>query len=130
MANEQNLKPYKKGELSSEEAKKRGSKGGKASVESRRKKKALLETAGAILSRDIPKDLLPTVEKITGELTEDENTLFAATTAVMVKEALKGNTRAFNSLKDIVLQIEEKQAEREFEDDPLTKSLEELAKEL
>lgn len=130
MANEKNLKPYKKGELSSEEAKKRGSKGGKASGESRRRKKALLETAGAILSRDIPKSLLPTIEKITGELTEDESTLFAATTAVMVKEALKGNTRAFNSLKDIVLQIEEKQADKELEDDEMSKALEEIAKEL
>lgn len=35
----QNLKPIKKGELSKEEAKRRGSKGGKASVEARREKK-------------------------------------------------------------------------------------------
>lgn len=39
MANEQNLKPIQKGQLSKEEAKKRGSAGGKKSVESRKQEK-------------------------------------------------------------------------------------------
>ena len=39
MPNIENLKPIKKGELSKEEAKKRGSNGGKASVEARREQK-------------------------------------------------------------------------------------------
>lgn len=41
MANEGNLKPIKKGELSNEEAKKRGSKGGKRSAEVRRERKLI-----------------------------------------------------------------------------------------
>jgi hypothetical protein len=41
MANEKNLKPIKKGELSSEEAKRRGSLGGIKSGEVKREKKAL-----------------------------------------------------------------------------------------
>lgn len=43
MANEQNLIPKQKGELSVEEAKRMGSKGGKRSVEVRREKKLLKE---------------------------------------------------------------------------------------
>ena len=43
MANEKNLKPIKKGELTKEEAKKRGSKGGKKSVQARREKKLFKE---------------------------------------------------------------------------------------
>ena len=39
----ENLRPIKKGELSKEEAKERGSKGGKASVVARRKKKTMRE---------------------------------------------------------------------------------------
>ena len=39
MANEQNLKPIQKGQLSKEEAKRRGSIGGKKSVESRKQEK-------------------------------------------------------------------------------------------
>ena len=39
MANEQNLKPIKKGDLSKEELKKRQSNGGKKSVESRKQEK-------------------------------------------------------------------------------------------
>ncbi len=43
MANKQNLQPIKKGELSKEEAKKRGSAGGKRSVEVRKERKAIRE---------------------------------------------------------------------------------------
>ena len=41
MANTENLKPIQKGELSKEEAKKRGSIGGKKSAEARREKKLI-----------------------------------------------------------------------------------------
>lgn len=41
MANVQNLKPIKKGDLSKEEAKKRGSIGGKKSAEARRERKLI-----------------------------------------------------------------------------------------
>ena len=51
MANEQNLIPIKKGELSKEEAKKRGSNGGKKSAQARAEKKLIkdriLERMGA-----------------------------------------------------------------------------------
>lgn len=41
MANEENLKPIRKGELTKEEAKKRGSNGGKKSAEARREKRLI-----------------------------------------------------------------------------------------
>lgn len=41
MANEQNLKPIRKGELTKEEAKKRGSNGGKKSAQARAEKKLI-----------------------------------------------------------------------------------------
>lgn len=51
MANEQNLKPIQKGQLSKEEAKRRGSNGGKKSVQARAEKKLIkdriLERMGA-----------------------------------------------------------------------------------
>lgn len=51
MANEQNLKPIRKGQLSKEEAKRRGSNGGKKSVQARAEKKLIkdriLERMGA-----------------------------------------------------------------------------------
>ena len=43
MANEKNLKPFKKGQVSHDEAVKRGSKGGKESVKARAKKKELIQ---------------------------------------------------------------------------------------
>ena len=43
MANEKNLKPIKKGQLSKEEAKRRGSKGGKKSAEVRKARKTFSE---------------------------------------------------------------------------------------
>lgn len=55
MANEQNLKPIQKGEMSKEEAKKRGSIGGKASVRKRRERKLLKETILEILKEPIQK---------------------------------------------------------------------------
>lgn len=51
MANEENLRPIRKGELTSEEAKKRGRAGGKKSVEARKERKlikeAIVERLGA-----------------------------------------------------------------------------------
>ena len=55
MANNQNLKPIKKGELSSEEAKKRGSNGGKKSAKVKKQKKLFKEIFIELLSYDIEK---------------------------------------------------------------------------
>lgn len=52
MANEQNLKPIQKGELSREEAKKRGSAGGKASAQSRKEMKIFKEAIAERMGYD------------------------------------------------------------------------------
>lgn len=81
MANEQNLKPIKT--LSSEEAKKRGSAGGKKSVEVRKEKKML-------------KDLL---EEALLKNTETGNRYINITSA-LIKEAEKGNVKAYETIRD------------------------------
>ena len=53
MANEQNLKPIRKGELTKEEAKRRGANGGKKSAEIRKERKLIKER---ILERMSEKD--------------------------------------------------------------------------
>lgn len=114
----------------SEEAREYGRKGGIASGVARRKKKSLLECAKAVLEADIPEKQYKTIEKMVGSLEGDENTLFTASVAVMVNKALNGNVHAFNSIKDIVQQIEDQNFTREIMDDPLTQALEELGEQL
>lgn len=112
------------------EAKKKGRNGGIASGKARRKKKSLLECARTVLEADIPEKQYKSIEKMVGGLSEDENTLFTASVAVMMRKALSGDVKAFNAIKDIVQQIEDQAFTREIIDDPLTKALEELGKEL
>ena len=54
MANNENLKPIKKGELTKEEAKRRGSNGGKKSVQVRREKKLMRQVAEETLLKLMP----------------------------------------------------------------------------
>lgn len=115
---------------STEEARELGRKGGIASGIARRKKKTLLECAKRVLEAEIPAKQYKKVAEQIGDLTEDENTLFTASVAVMVNKALNGNVHAFNSIKDIVQQIEDQTFTREILDDPLTKALEELGEQL
>ena len=90
MANEKNLKPIKKGELSKEEAKKRGSKGGKRSGEVRRERKTMKEMLDYLLQQDI-----------TNKQGETKNTLEVMMTA-QIKEAIKGNTKAAQFVRDTI----------------------------
>ena len=79
MANEQNLKPIR--ELSSEEAKKRGRQGGLNSVAAKRARKTLKETLLMML--------------------EEGNTQDNITLALLDK-ALKGDTKAYEVIRDTV----------------------------
>ena len=76
MANEQNLKP-----LSTSKAREIGSKGGKASAEARKKRKTLKE------------ELLLLLE------TENYNERISL---AMIKQALNGNIKAFNTIRDTI----------------------------
>ena len=89
MANEQNLKHFTS-DQSHEKAVENGRKGGKASGESKRARKTLREELLALLSQDIR--------------TEDGgkvNTQVAMSTSI-IKEALDGNTKAFEIIRDTI----------------------------
>lgn len=92
MANEQNLVPFTS-EQSREEAAKNGRKGGIASGEARRARKTLRAELETLLT-------MPTVDKETGE--KKESTVQSAITAALVKQALKGNTKAYEIIRDTI----------------------------
>ena len=90
----------------------------------------MLECAKAVLESDMPEKLAKSLRSTVPGLEEDENTLFTASVAAMVQKAIKGNVHAFNAIKDLVQQIEDKRFVTEMAEDPLSKALEELGKEL
>ena len=101
--NEQNLKPIKKGELTKEEAKKRGSNGGKKSAKVRKQKKLFKEIFIELLSYDIEK--FTTNEELLKKLAEI-NPLFAhkidvktVISAQVLKKAINGDLAAISMLK-------------------------------
>lgn len=81
MANIENLKP-----LSTEKAREIGKKGGKASVKARRRKKQLKELLELALSQPH----------------EDGEDNYYAITAALIQEALSGNTKAFEVIRDTI----------------------------
>ena len=97
MLNDKNLKPIE--HLSSEEAKRRGSKGGKASVETRRRKKALKSLMNDLLSSDIVND---DIYNSTVDMGCNDPTYGAAVVAAMVRQAALGDTKAFNAIVDLI----------------------------
>lgn len=95
-----NLKPIKKGELSSEEAKARGSKGGVASVEARKKKKKLRELCEMFGELPVYSDKAKIVMEQMGISPEDMTNKMAAVVGVF-KKAAAGDVQAFNAIRDI-----------------------------
>ena len=89
MANEQNLNPIR----TESEAREKGQKGGIASGESRRARKTLRAELEALLSQN-------TVDKKTGK--ETDSTVQEAITAALVAKAMKGNTKAFEIIRDTI----------------------------
>ena len=83
MANEGNLKPIR----TTEEARERGSKGGKASGESKREKKRLRECLEAILDGEI-------------EIDGNKVTVTEAMAVAAVKAALRGDWKAWELVRD------------------------------
>lgn len=101
--NEQNLKPIKKGELTKEEAKKRGSNGGKKSAKVRKQKKLFKDIFIELLSYDIEKF---TTNKELLEKLAEINPLFAhkidvktVISAQVLKKAINGDLAAISMLK-------------------------------
>lgn len=96
----ENLKPIKKGELSSEEAKARGSKGGVASVEARKKKKKLRELCEMFGELPVYSDKAKNMMEQMGISPEDMTNKMAAVVGVF-KKAAAGDVQAFNAIRDI-----------------------------
>lgn len=86
MAGKENLKPVR----SKEEARERGSKGGKKSGEKRRELKTMREMLNYLLTKEI--------ENKKGE----KATTLEAVMVAQIKEALKGNTRAAQFIRDTI----------------------------
>lgn len=129
MANEQNLIPFTS-DQSREAAQRNGRKGGIASGEAKRKKKAFADIALRVLNSELDPKTKATVEKVTGELGDDESTLYAAALAQMVAKAVKGDVRAFREIQNVVERAQGGFTHQEREDDALSKSLKELGETL
>ena len=102
MANEENLKPFTS-DQSREEARKNGSKGGKASVKSRRRKKAMRQAASALLSMNVSDSQVPgLIKQRLREFgyDEDDATFQDALLVSVMMKALKGDVRASEFLRD------------------------------
>lgn len=104
MANNENLKPIKKGELTKEEAKKRGSNGGKKSAIVRKQKKEFKELFIELLSYNIEE--FTTNEELLEKLAEI-NPLFAhkidvktVISAQVIKRAINGDLTAVSLLRE------------------------------
>lgn len=95
-----NLRPIKKGELSKEEAKARGSKGGKARVESIRRKKKLRELCEIFGELPVYSDKAKNMMEQMGISPEDMTNKMAAVVGVF-KKAAAGDVQAFNAIRDI-----------------------------
>lgn len=91
MANEENLKPFTS-EQSREEAVKNGRKGGIKSGEVRRQKKLLKDYLQDVLDDKIE------VKNSKGKKTEMDTA--EAITVKLVQQALKGNVKAFTTIRD------------------------------
>jgi len=104
VANEENLKPFTS-DQSREEAKINGSKGGKASGESRRRKKAMRQAAATLLNMDISKANGDGVNKIKQHMKafgydiEDATMQDAMLVRALIK-GLSGDIRALEFLRD------------------------------
>ena len=96
---EENLKPIR----SVNEARKKGQNGGKASGVARRKKKALKEEFELLLSMPLKSvSLRENLQKI-GIDADEDMTIQTAIVAAMVQQASQGNVKAFQAIKDTIM---------------------------
>lgn len=128
MANPENLIPNS--ERTPSELREQTRKAGIASGKARRKKASLMRCAQRVLEADITPGIKNQIETITGELDDENDTLFTAMAAVMVKEAIGGNVSAFRELKDLVRDMDNVFIDDETEEDELSKALREWGESL
>ena len=130
MPNEQNIVPYQfDSNQSREQAAKNGAAGGRASGVSRRRKKSLREAAELYLS--LPVANRRAWNKISAEgVDPDDIDNQMAMIIGLTQKAVKGDAKAAKIIVDLLDKQTGKTADDALEDDPITKSLKEMAKEL
>lgn len=105
----ENLIPFT-GEQSREEAVKNGKKGGKASGEARRKKKALREEMEDLLSITLKNEKLIQNLQSLGIPAEKGATLQTAISAAMIHQAARGSVKAFQAIAAVVTPIKDEKS--------------------
>lgn len=104
VANEQNLRPLKKGELSSEEAKKRGRAGGIACQRKKAERKSMAETLEMLMKmpmKDGPVESVSGMES--AESMKGRNVTMGDKLMVTVMtKALKGDMKAVEFIRDML----------------------------
>ena len=124
MPNEQNLIPMD--QRSQSEARELGREGGRASGESRRRKKSLREAADLYLS--LPVANRRAWNKISAEgVDPDDIDNQMAMIIGLTQKAVKGDAKAAKIIVDLLDKQTGKTADDALEDDPITKSLKEEA---
>ena len=81
-----------------EDAARHGAAGGRASGEARRRRKGMAELARTILSTGLDDRQRGAVRRIAPDLADEDATVAAAMVARQVQKAMKGDTRAFETL--------------------------------
>lgn len=102
--NDENLQPIKKGELTREEAKRRGSNGGKASGKARRERKTMRETAEYLLNLPQKPGKVTTFDKLKTNKDISDANLINQDQIILkqIEQARKGNIRSAEFLRDLV----------------------------
>ncbi len=99
MANEQNLRP--RTTLSKEEAKEMGRKGGKASAKKRQQNKTFKEIINKFLDGQVTDDRLKE-QMVEFGFADNEVSNKSCAVFALWKEAIKGNTKAFELMRDTI----------------------------
>ena len=99
MANEQNLRP--RTTLSKEEAKKMGRKGGKASAKKRQQNKTFKEIINKFLDGQVTDNRLKE-QMVEFGFADNEVSNKSCAVFALWKEAIQGNTKAFELMRDTI----------------------------
>lgn len=102
--------------------------GGIASGKARRKKASLERSFKRVFESDIPTAAKMQIETLTGELDDEDDTLFTATFAITAKEALNGNQSAVRNILEFAKFLNDKVTiDETIEDDAFSVALERRA---
>lgn len=141
MANPENLTPFDSNQ-SREEAVRNGSKGGKKSGETRRRKRAMREVLDDLLQMPIRKGATQSIESLADIMTPNGKVnLLSGKINVTVEQAvllgqvvlaMQGNTKAATFLRDTAGQkiLKDADEQTEYEDDGFTAAIKRSAKDV